>query len=161
MSILIINKKRGFTLIELLIVISIIAILAAMAIFGIGNVFEKARNTQRRSDIKQYQEALEVWANSHNGLYPVRSGADQDADSVLCNDLGLGTGCPSDPIDTQEYKYRSSTGTGSGGTCSSCAAEYVLWAQLEESSTTYFVACYNGRVGTTSSSPTLTTCDSL
>ena len=172
MSITMKNKKHGFTLIELLIVISIIAILAALAIFGIGDVFAKARNTQRRSDVKQYQEALEVWANSNDGLYPVRTSVvvdgGVDADSVLCGDLGLGSKCPSDPVTTQEYKYLSSDGSGinyTGNACTNagntCAAQYAVWAILEEDSTTYFVVCYNGRAGTTTSEPTLASCTNL
>ena len=105
------NKLSGFTLIELLIVISIIAILASLAIFGIGNVFQKARDTQRKSDLKQYQDSLEVFANSNDGLYPSRT-ATQFAATTLCGDLGL-TGCPDDPVETQNYRYNSD-GTSNG-----------------------------------------------
>ena len=134
----------GFTLIELLIVISIIAILAALAIFGIGNVFEKSRNTQRKSDLRQYQEALEVFANSHDGLYPSRT-ATQFAATTLCGDLGI-TGCPDDPVDTQHYKYNSN-GTSNGNPT---ASSYLLWADMEGGEwdeDTDYVVCSNGESG--------------
>lgn len=138
------RKNKGFTLIELLIVISIIAILAALAIFGIGNVFEKARDTQRKSDLKQYQEALEVYANSNDGLYPSRT-TTKFAATTLCDDLGL-TGCPDDPVDTQNYRYRSN-GTGNANPD---ASSYLLWADMEDGewdANTDYVVCSNGKSG--------------
>ena len=139
------RKNKGFTLIELLIVISIIAILAALAIFGIGRVFEKSRNTQRKSDLRQYQNALEVYANSNNGMYPSRT-SHQDAATLLCTtDLGL-TGCPDDPVDTQNYQY-TSDGNGNGFPT---ASVYFLWADMEDGEwgeSTEYVVCSNGQSG--------------
>lgn len=56
-------KKRveGFTLIELLVVIAIIGILAGLIILGFNSVRKKARDAQRKSDLKQLQLALEEY----------------------------------------------------------------------------------------------------
>ncbi len=144
---------KGFTLIELLIVISIVGILVALAIFGFGDTFSTARDTQRKSDLKFYQNAIEVYANNNNGYYP-RSNASSgqvNASIVLCNYLSL-SGCPTDPLKTNIYYYRTVGGSGSGGNPS--ALEYFLWANLEDTSDgTYWVACSNGKSGTTNTVP--------
>ena len=153
--------NKGFTLIELLIVISIIAILAAIAIFGIGNIFERARNTQRTSDVRQYQNALETFANSHEGLYPARTSNVGHAlvDACCEDDLGL-SDCPDDPLadEIEDRHYRIETTGDSGGGCSSdpCALadEYVLWAQTEpDTDGDYWVVCSNGESGEASVTP--------
>lgn len=53
--------RRGFTLIELLIVIGIIAILAGFILATYGPAKQRARDTQRISDISQIQVALESY----------------------------------------------------------------------------------------------------
>jgi prepilin-type N-terminal cleavage/methylation domain-containing protein len=57
------EKSRGFTLIELLVVISIIGLLSGMAAFNFQQARERARDVQRKSDLKQMQNALESYKN--------------------------------------------------------------------------------------------------
>ena len=54
------NKKSGFTLLEILLVVGIIAILAGIVIVAINPAKQLAtvRNTERKSDIKQINNAL-------------------------------------------------------------------------------------------------------
>lgn len=66
--------KTGFTLIELLISIAIIGILSSLVIGGFRVSQMRARDTQRKSDLKQISNALELYYNDH-GVYP-KSGAD-------------------------------------------------------------------------------------
>jgi prepilin-type N-terminal cleavage/methylation domain-containing protein len=158
-SMLKINGKvriiKGFTLIELLVVISIIGILAAFAIFGMSGAFQSSRDAQRKSDLRQYQNALETYANNNDGLYPRRDAASGQPDSVLCGDLGL-TNCPTDPLydaatGSPVYSYQTET-CGSPG--DPCAANYVLWAELEDTSNgDYWVYCSNGKSGYYSNAP--------
>lgn len=65
------NKKRnlGFTLIELLVVISIIGVLATLVISNVSGVRERARDAERKSDLKAIQQALEMY--KHNQSKPV------------------------------------------------------------------------------------------
>jgi prepilin-type N-terminal cleavage/methylation domain-containing protein len=146
------KKYIGFTLIEMLVVISIIGILAALAIFGMQSAFKNSRNTQRKSDLKQYQSALENWANTKNGLYPSRTaaaGAQASSSSALCGDLGM-TNCPEDPTYSAGvwpfYRFQTDGG-GLGGACTQCGSKYILWARLEDSSEKYWVVCSNGKSG--------------
>ena len=65
------KKNQGFTLIELLIVIGIIGILTGLAVFNFSQARERARDVQRKSDIKQVQNALEMYKNDQTlQVYP-------------------------------------------------------------------------------------------
>ncbi len=63
------NKTRGFTLIELLIVISIIGILTSLLTANYLSVQQRARDAQRKADLKQIQTALELY-RADEGSYP-------------------------------------------------------------------------------------------
>jgi general secretion pathway protein G len=65
----IIKSKKGFTLIELLIVVAIIGVLATLLMANFVGVRQRARDAQRKSDIRQIQSALELY-RSDNGTYP-------------------------------------------------------------------------------------------
>ena len=150
------NYNLAFTLIELLVVIAIIVTLAALSSFGLRGSFENARNTQRKSDLKQYQTALEIYANKNNGLFPSRTAnSGTRASTTICSDLGLPSGdCSEDPAYENDsswdfYKYESN-GSGTGG---ADASDYVLWARLEEDTTTYHIVCSNGKSGDVTTNP--------
>jgi prepilin-type N-terminal cleavage/methylation domain-containing protein len=137
---------KAFTLIELLVVISIIGILAALSLASFSTAQKQSRDTERKSDLAQYQNSLEGYANKNNSLYPSRPDATGATTETLCADLDL-TGCPEDPKNSSDatfvYKYQSS-GTISNG--NPTATTYVLWAKLE-SATSYRVVCSNGKNG--------------
>lgn len=65
------NTSRGFTLIELLVVISIIGLLATIALASLSTSQAKARNAKRETLVRQYVYALELYRNDHSGYYPV------------------------------------------------------------------------------------------
>ena len=62
-------NRSGFTLIELLIVISIIGILSTVVLASLGSARERARDSNRVTDIRQIQLALELYFEQ-NGEYP-------------------------------------------------------------------------------------------
>lgn len=65
------KAEKGFTLIELLIVISIIGVLAGLASFNFQQARERSRDVQRKSDLKQIQNALEIYKNDQRiQVYP-------------------------------------------------------------------------------------------
>jgi type IV pilus assembly protein PilA len=156
----IVKKAKGFTLIELLVVISIIGILAALATISFTSTQKQARDTQRKSDLKQYQNALEMDANKYSGLYMVWTGKVR-ASTTLCASLSL-SNCPEDPrysTDNTYAYYYISDGTTNG---TRTATQYVLWGKIENvSSVTYWVVCSTGQSGKTTTQPSSSTCPAL
>lgn len=75
-------NKNGFTLIELLIVIAIIGILATLLMTNFIGVRQRARDAQRKSDVRQMQSALELY-RSDTGSYPA-SDANNRLNSTAC-----------------------------------------------------------------------------
>ncbi len=67
-----VSERRGFTLIELLLGISIIGVLAAVVIVAVNpsRQFAQARNTERRSDVKNILEAVQQYAIDNKGNPP-------------------------------------------------------------------------------------------
>lgn len=118
-----INKaKKGFTLIELLIVIAIIGLLATLAIVSLTTAQRKARDTKRIADVKQLQNAVELYY-SENTTYPVIVAAD------TWSTLGTAitsyiTNVPIDPDNTAPSVY--TYGVNDAGT------EYFIGAVLED-----------------------------
>jgi prepilin-type N-terminal cleavage/methylation domain-containing protein len=64
------NEQRGFTLIELLVVITIIGILAAIALPNYIKAKDKAKEAEVKSNCHTIQIALERYATDHSGAYP-------------------------------------------------------------------------------------------
>lgn len=143
------GRNSGFTLIELLIVIAILAGLGSILIINFPGAQKRARDTQRKSDIKQYQTALEIYANKNNGSYPSQ-GPSYPITNFCLGTLSI-TNCPDDPkAPAVRYLY-SAVSSGAG---------YFAWAQLEipddtssPPRTKYFVVCSDGQAGETTTNP--------
>ena len=147
------NLGAGFTLIELLVVISIIGVLASLALVSYSGAQKQTRDTQRKSDLGQYRNALETYASSNNGLYPLN----KNSIATIC---GTGmplepfiAGCPADPLTgTYDYDFYSSA----DGTA------YVIYAKLEPGAATdYWEICSIGKSGKVNALPADSTCDLL
>ena len=138
------KSLSAFTYIELLIVIAIIGLMAGFFVTQYPATQKRARDSKRKSDIKQYQIAMEAYANKKNGNY---FEAPNDNLSSQCGALGL-TNCPSDSVGN--YGIYSNT------------TSYVLWSTLEQKddsgNTKYFIVCSNGKTGELTTKPTDATC---
>jgi len=149
------RHSSAFTLIELLVVISIIGILATLAMVSYTGSQRQVRDTKRKSDLKQYQTALEAYANQHDGLYISRINEKPAASGSynLCSDLNM-TDCPEDPrnsVDSEFYHYLYvSNGTGYGEVT---ASEYGLVTGMESANGKYWVICSNGKSGESTIKP--------
>lgn len=106
---------RGFTLVELLVVISILSVLVSVVVVSFRSSQLKGRDAQRKSDLKQIANALELYYSDY-GKYP---------DEVSGRIIGCaGAACtwgvseftdgrttyfkvlPKDPVGSQSYTYR-------------------------------------------------------
>ncbi len=99
------KKSQGFTLIELLVVISIIGVLATLVAANLNSARSRARDTERKSDLKNISTALRLYFND-NGIYPTEN-------SMPWGSEWSGSGgtpvymstLPNDPLPGQDYKY--------------------------------------------------------
>lgn len=64
------RREEGFTIVELLIVIIVIAILAALVIAAYVGIQQRARDSERQSDIRNIAVAVQAYATIHEGTYP-------------------------------------------------------------------------------------------
>lgn len=131
--------KKAFTLVELLVVISIIGILATLTLASFTTAQKQTRDTQRKSDLKQYQTLLENYANTHSGIFPIQiTWRNISTYTTLCDNLGITCPGPQDPKASATYYYRYlSDNTG---------LNYILVDYLE--SGIYYYLCSNGKTGT-------------
>ncbi len=68
------HSRRGFTLIELLVVIAIIGLLITTATAGLALIKQRARDSQRGSNISDLRKSLDLYLNQV-GSYPVQASA--------------------------------------------------------------------------------------
>ena len=116
------KKQEGFTLLELLIVIVIIGILAVLIVPNLASGPQRARDSQRKSDLRNIKTALETYYNDKNG-YPAAATVGAD----LTNGGTYLKALPADPKTKAAYTYTPAPTSCASGACTS----YVLQATLE------------------------------
>lgn len=129
------KSSFGFTLIELLIVIAILSMLSALLVPNYMSARERARDTQRKNDLKQIQKAFEMYRQDQTTpAYPAAlptagecwSSEASCAGNVYINDF------PADPSPDQDYFYEDD------------GLDYVLCACLENKADTDGISCSGG-----------------
>src|SRR5215207_9195377 len=131
------SKQQGFTIVELLIVIVVIGILAALVITTFTGIQQRARNTERETDVKAIHGQLEAYY-AQNGRYPTLANVN-DGTWRSTNMRGLDGGALQDPKGTAEtlvaaaaanaYAY-TVTPSGCDNTATDCTG-YTLTATKE------------------------------
>jgi type IV pilus assembly protein PilA len=108
--------QQGFTIVELLIVIVIIGILAALVFVQFNNMQARARDAERKADIRLIESKLAEY-NADEGEYPAG-----DEATAIATTLAPIDGIPADALEdpgTTTYTYESD------------GASYTLSATLE------------------------------
>ncbi len=85
------TSRRSFTLIELLVAISIIAILAALALPFLQSARVYAARTQSLSNMRQVGLGLRLYCGDHDGLLPGRTVGTSDKWPILLTNYLSGT----------------------------------------------------------------------
>lgn len=122
-------NKKGFTLIELLIVVGIIGILATLLMANFIGVRQRARDAQRKSDLRQIQSSFEIYRSDQN-TYP---NALPNCGSSLTGGSPANTYMQKVPCDPVGSSYSFNSGK---YYLSSGASTYLLQACLENSADT-------------------------
>ena len=105
------RKNKGFTLIELLIVVAIIGVFATLLMVNFIGVRQRARDAQRKSDIRQIQSALEIY-RSDQSIYPLTNILAACGGPLALNGTTYMSKLPCDPTSGSAYTYSSPTGSG-------------------------------------------------
>jgi len=93
------NYAKGFTLIELLIVVAIIGVLSTFLMTNFIGVRQRARDAQRKSDVRQLQSALEMY-RADQGVYPLKANFPNCGSSFASGSQVYMTTVPCDPTNS-------------------------------------------------------------
>lgn len=161
-------RSEGFTLLELLLVVTILGMLMGILLTALrpAFLFGQSRDARRKSDLKQIQNALQLYKNA-NGTFPNPGGGWNWVNSNYASPWISGLtatyvkALPTDPRNTcpasPNYELRTQPGfcyeyqySGNVG----CGDDYWLVTKLESDNSTQYsrktvyypsgAACYNG-----------------
>ncbi|MBI2075113.1 MAG: prepilin-type N-terminal cleavage/methylation domain-containing protein [Candidatus Harrisonbacteria bacterium] len=119
------NKKSGFTLIEVLIVVAIIGLLASIVLVGLGSFRARGRDARRVADLRQTQNALELFYTKSNAYPNVNSWSALEQ-ALIAATIGVSK-ISNDPLGAaRPYVYAPGPSAGAG------PQSYMLRAQLED-----------------------------
>ena len=116
-------KQQGFTLVEIMVAVSIVAILATIAIITYSSVLNSTRNQQRARDLFSIQQALELFRHDKY-TYPLSPVALGNLSPNYLPSL------PVDPVSGKPYQYAPGDDCTYTRTSQTCVS-YILCAARE------------------------------
>jgi prepilin-type N-terminal cleavage/methylation domain-containing protein len=129
-----INRQRGFTIVELLIVIVVIGILAALVIVQFTNVQARARDAERKSDIRALESKVAEYY-ALQGNYPLTIAAINNPTNVVptdaCKAPGGSGDCTTPDYGYHAYKAGTTPAVATATDCDNGAnpcTQYILYA---------------------------------
>ncbi len=105
------RRYAGFSLIEVLVAVTIIGLLAGVAVTGYSSVTKSSRDARRKADLEQVRSALEVY-RSETGYYPDPGSSSyvDFTDAELVDELvdgGYIQALPKDPLPATHPSYKA------------------------------------------------------
>lgn len=136
--------QKGFTLLELLIVIAVLGVLAGVVLVSANPVgqYNKGRDGQRKSDLRQLQSALEFY-RTDAGRYPPAASLSSCGNgtsltyTVAGNTVSYLNKIPCDPSTDSPYQYSSNAAVGNTNYCLRACLQIQADKDRDQANATY------------------------